>query len=136
MGRPGGGGARGVEDQRHCRRPHRDRAQTRPDAAAAIARRRRPDIAGDGTSTATVLAHTIVREGAKLVAAGMNTTDLKRGIDLAIAEVVFDLKRRSRKMKTSDEITPVGTTSINGEKMIGDKTAEATQKVGNEEVRA
>jgi chaperonin GroEL len=92
------------------------------------------DVAGDGTTTATVLAHTIVREGAKSVAAGMNPMDLKRGIDMAVAEAVEDLKRRSKKIKTSEEIAQVGTISANGEKMIGDKIAEAMQKVGNEGV--
>src|SRR3984893_9399407 len=66
------------------------------------------DIAGDGTTTATVLAHSIVKEGAKAVAAGMNPMDLKRGIDMAVAEAVSDLKRRSKKIKTLDAITPVG----------------------------
>ena len=77
------------------------------------------DIAGDGTTTATVLAHTIVREGAKAVAAGMNPMDLKRGIDMAVIEAVSDLKRRSKKIKTSEEIAPVGAIAANGEKMIG-----------------
>ncbi len=92
------------------------------------------DIAGDGTTTATVLAQSIIREGAKLVAAGMNPMDLKRGIDLAVAEAVSDLKRRSKKIKTSEEIAQVGAIAANGEKMIGDKIAEAMQKVGNEGV--
>ena len=92
------------------------------------------DIAGDGTTTATVLAQSIIREGAKLVAAGMNPMDLKRGIDMAVAEVVSDLKRRSKKIKTSEEIAQVGAIAANGEKMIGDKIAEAMQKVGNEGV--
>src|SRR6201981_1307558 len=92
------------------------------------------DIAGDGTTTATVLAHAIVKEGAKAVAAGMNPMDLKRGIEMAVAEAVEDLKRRSKKIKTSEEIAQVGTISANGEKMIGEKIAEAMQKVGNEGV--
>ena len=92
------------------------------------------DIAGDGTTTATVLAQSIIREGAKLVAAGMNPMDLKRGIDMAVAEAVSDLKRRSKKIKTSEEIAQVGAIAANGEKMIGDKIAEAMQKVGNEGV--
>src|SRR6266700_3799246 len=92
------------------------------------------DMAGDGTTTATVLAQAIIREGAKLVAAGMNPMDLKRGIDMAVAEAVSDLKRRSKKIKTSEEIAQVGAIAANGEKMIGDKIAEAMQKVGNEGV--
>ena len=92
------------------------------------------DIAGDGTTTATVLAQSIIREGAKLVAAGMNPMDLKRGIDLAVIEAVADLKRRSKKIKTSEEIAQVGSIAANGEKMVGDKIAEAMQKVGNEGV--
>ncbi len=92
------------------------------------------DIAGDGTTTATVLAQSIIREGAKLVAAGMNPMDLKRGIDMAVAEAVADLKRRSKKIKTTEEIAQVGAIAANGEKMIGDKIAEAMQKVGNEGV--
>src|SRR5512145_1047865 len=77
------------------------------------------DIAGDGTTTATVLAHTIVREGAKAVAAGMNPMDLKRGIDLAVIEAISDLTRRSKKIKTSEEIAQVGTISANGAREIG-----------------
>src|ERR1700694_573239 len=92
------------------------------------------DLAGDGTTTATVLAQSIVREGSKLVAAGMNPMDLKRGIDLAVTEAVSDLKRRSKKIKTSEEIAQVGAIAANGEKMIGEKIAEAMQKVGNEGV--
>ena len=92
------------------------------------------DIAGDGTTTATVLAQSIIREGAKLVAAGMNPMDLKRGIDLAVIEAVGDLKRRSKKIKTTEEIAQVGAIAANGEKMVGDKIAEAMQKVGNEGV--
>src|SRR5881398_543148 len=92
------------------------------------------DQAGDGTTTATVLAHTIVREGAKAVAAGMNPMDLKRGIDMAVTEAVSDLKRRSKKIKTSEEIAQVGTISANGEREIGNMIADAMQKVGNEGV--
>src|SRR6478736_4052811 len=92
------------------------------------------DAAGDGTTTATVLAQAIVREGAKAVAAGINPMDLKRGIDLAVIEAVADLRRRSKKIKTSEEIAQVGSIAANGEKMIGEKIAEAMQKVGNEGV--
>src|SRR4029079_5326657 len=92
------------------------------------------DIAGDGTTTATVLAQAIVKEGIKLVAAGMNPMDLKRGIDLAVAEVVKDIARQAKKVKSSDEIAQVGTVAANGEQAIGDMIAEAMQKVGNEGV--
>jgi chaperonin GroEL len=92
------------------------------------------DIAGDGTTTATVLAQAIVREGAKNVAAGMNPMDLKRGIDLAVAAAIEDLKKRSKKIKSSEEVGQVGTISANGEKSIGDMIAKAMQKVGNEGV--
>ncbi|OBZ95139.1 molecular chaperone GroEL [Pararhizobium polonicum] len=92
------------------------------------------DIAGDGTTTATVLAQAIVREGAKAVAAGMNPMDLKRGIDLAVAEVVKDIVGKAKKISTSDEVAQVGTISANGEKEIGQYIAEAMQKVGNEGV--
>src|SRR6201997_3472340 len=92
------------------------------------------DQAGDGTTTATVLAQAIVREGAKAVAAGMNPMDLKRGIDLAVEAVVEDLKKRSKKVSTNDEIEQVGTISANGETDIGAKIAEAMKKVGNEGV--
>jgi len=92
------------------------------------------DIAGDGTTTATVLAQSIVREGAKAVAAGMNPMDLKRGIDGAVEEVVAQLKKMSKKIKTSDEVEQVGTISANGEKEIGARIAEAMQRVGNEGV--
>ena len=92
------------------------------------------DIAGDGTTTATVLAQSIVKEGVKLVAAGMNPMDLKRGIDLAVAEVVKDIARQAKKVKSSDEIAQVGTVAANGEKAIGDMIAKAMQKVGNEGV--
>jgi chaperonin GroEL len=92
------------------------------------------DAAGDGTTTATVLAQAIVREGAKNVAAGMNPMDLRRGIDLAVTAVVEDLKKRSKKIKSSEEVGQVGTISANGEKAIGDMIAKAMQKVGNEGV--
>ena len=92
------------------------------------------DIAGDGTTTATVLAQAIVREGAKAVAAGMNPMDLKRGIDLATAEAVKDLEKRSQEIKTSDEVAQVGTISANGASEIGRMIADAMQKVGNEGV--
>src|SRR5512132_1848675 len=92
------------------------------------------DIAGDGTTTATVLAQSIVKEGVKLVAAGMNPMDLKRGIDLAVAEVVKDIARQAKKVKSSDEIAQVGTVAANGERAIGDMIAKAMQKVGNEGV--
>jgi chaperonin GroEL len=92
------------------------------------------DLAGDGTTTATVLAQAIVREGAKAVAAGLNPMDLKRGIDLAAAEAIKELGRSSKKIKTSAEVAQVGTISSNGDKTIGDLIAEAMQKVGNEGV--
>ena len=92
------------------------------------------DKAGDGTTTATVLAQSIVKEGAKAVAAGMNPMDLKRGIDMAVAEAVKDLEKRSKKIKTSEEVAQVGTISANGEKEIGQMIASAMQKVGNEGV--
>ena len=92
------------------------------------------DIAGDGTTTATVLAQAIVKEGIKLVAAGMNPMDLKRGIDLAVGEVVKDIARQAKKVKSSEEIAQVGTVAANGEKEIGEMIAKAMQKVGNEGV--
>jgi chaperonin GroEL len=92
------------------------------------------DLAGDGTTTATVLAASIVREGAKSVAAGMNPMDLKRGIDLATAEVVRDIQGRAKKVKSSEEIAQVGTISANGDTSIGQMIANAMQKVGNEGV--
>ncbi|NTF44064.1 chaperonin GroL [Rhizobium sp. AC27/96] len=92
------------------------------------------DIAGDGTTTATVLAQAIVREGGKAVAAGMNPMDLKRGIDLAVAAVVKDLLAKAKKIDTSEEIAQVGTISANGEKEIGQYIADAMKKVGNEGV--
>ena len=92
------------------------------------------DIAGDGTTTATVLAQSIIREGVKSVAAGMNPMDLKRGIDMAVNAVVADLKARSKKVSTSEEIAQIGTISANGDSSIGQYIAEAMQKVGNEGV--
>jgi len=92
------------------------------------------DVAGDGTTTATVLAQAIAHEGMKLVAAGMNPMDLRRGITQAVQAVVEDLKKRAKKVKTSEEVAQVGTISANGEKEIGDLIAEAMQKVGNEGV--
>jgi len=92
------------------------------------------DIAGDGTTTATVLARAIVREGAKSVAAGMNPMDLKRGIEKAVEAVVADLKKRSKKVKSNEEIGQVGTISANGDKEVGDMIAQAMAKVGNEGV--
>ena len=92
------------------------------------------DLAGDGTTTATVLAQAIVREGVKAVAAGLNPMDLKRGIDIAVAAIVADVKSRSRKVSTNAEIAQVGTISANGEKEIGDMIAKAMEKVGNEGV--
>jgi len=92
------------------------------------------DIAGDGTTTATVLAQAIVQEGHKAVAAGMNPMDLKRGIDLAVTEAVASLVKSAKKINTSAEVAQVGTISANGEKEIGEMIAEAMQKVGNEGV--
>ncbi len=92
------------------------------------------DLAGDGTTTATVLAQAIVREGAKSVAAGMNPMDLKRGIDLAVAAVVRDIEKRAKKVSSSAEVAQVGTISSNGDSNIGKMIAQAMQKVGNEGV--
>ena len=92
------------------------------------------DIAGDGTTSATVLAQAIVQEGAKAVAAGMNPMDLKRGVDMAVAVAKEDLIKRSKKIKTSEEVAQVGTISANGEREIGQMIADAMQKVGNEGV--
>jgi chaperonin GroEL len=92
------------------------------------------DVAGDGTTTACVLAHAIVREGAKSVAAGMNPMDVKRGVDQAVRVVVEEIKKRSKKVKGSEEIAQVGTIAANGEKDIGEMIARAMQQVGNEGV--
>jgi chaperonin GroEL len=92
------------------------------------------DIAGDGTTTATVLAAAIVREGSKAVAAGMNPMDLKRGVDLAVEAIVKDLEKNSKKVTSNEEIAQVGTISANGDREIGDFLAKAMQKVGNEGV--
>ncbi len=92
------------------------------------------DIAGDGTTTATVLAQSIVKEGAKAVAAGMNPMDLKRGIDLAVAAVIKDIEKRAKKVGSSSEVAQVGTISANGDAAIGKMIAQAMQKVGNEGV--
>jgi len=92
------------------------------------------DQAGDGTTTATVLAHAIVREGAKAVAAGMNPMDLKRGIDLAVDAVVDELKKNTKKLTSNDEIAQIATISANGDKEIGRFLADAMKKVGNEGV--
>src|SRR3954470_2901528 len=92
------------------------------------------DLAGDGTTTATVLAQAIVREGVKSVAAGMNPMDLKRGIDIAVDAAVQDIKARAKKITGSDEVAQVGTISANGDKSIGKMIAEAMKKVGNEGV--
>src|ERR1700688_1604812 len=92
------------------------------------------DQAGDGTTTATVLAHAIVREGSKAVAAGMNPMDLKRGVDLAVAAVVSDLQKNSKNVTSNEEIAQVGTISANGDAEIGRFIADAMKKVGNEGV--
>jgi chaperonin GroEL len=91
-------------------------------------------VAGDGTTTATILAHAMVREGVKAVAAGMNPMDLKRGVDMAVEAVVKDIQNRSKKVSTNDEIAQVGTISANGDAEIGRMLAEAMKKVGNEGV--
>jgi chaperonin GroEL len=92
------------------------------------------DIAGDGTTTATVLAQAIVREGAKAVAAGMNPMDLKRGVEMAVAEAIRDLTKRSKKVKSTEEVAQVGSIAANGETSIGAMIADAMQRVGNEGV--
>jgi len=92
------------------------------------------DEAGDGTTTVTVLAQCMVREGVKAVAAGMNPMDLKRGMDKAVEAVVADLKKRAKKVSGNAEIAQVGTISANGDKEIGEKIAEAMEKVGEEGV--
>ena len=92
------------------------------------------DEAGDGTTTATVLAQAIVREGAKAVAAGMNPMDLKRGVDLAVEAVIENLRKRAKKVRTTDEVTQVGTISANGDREIGEMISRAMETVGNEGV--
>src|SRR2546423_10665026 len=92
------------------------------------------DRAGDGTTTATVLAHAIVKEGTRAVAAGMNPMDLKRGIDTAVSAVIRDIEKRAKKVGSSAEVAQVGTISSNGDSTIGKMIAEAMQKVGNEGV--
>src|SRR2546427_2498012 len=92
------------------------------------------DLAGDGTTTATVLAHAIVKEGSKAVAAGMNPMDLKRGIDLAVEAVVEDLKKNSKNVTSNEEIAQVGAISANGDAEIGRFIADAMKRVGNEGV--
>src|SRR4029077_7734709 len=95
---------------------------------------RTSDQAGDGTTTATVLAQAIVREGTKAVAAGMNPMDLKRGIDMAVESVAGDLKKGSKKVSTNAEIAQIGTISANDDREIGEMIAQAMHKVGNEGV--
>src|SRR6202167_1366274 len=90
------------------------------------------DLAGDGTTTATVLAASIMREGLKLVAAGLNPMDLQRGFDIAVTAVVKDIEKRAKKVQTSEEIAQVGTIAANGDKAIGEMIAQAMKKVGNE----
>jgi chaperonin GroEL len=92
------------------------------------------DLAGDGTTTATVLAQAIVREGAKSVAAGMNPMDLRRGVDIAVAAVIKDIEKRAKKVSSSSEVAQVGTISSNGDSAVGKMIAQAMQKVGNEGV--
>src|SRR5689334_17735322 len=92
------------------------------------------DLAGDGTTTATLLAASIIREGAKSVAAGMNPMDLKRGIDLAVLAVVKDIGARAKKVQSSEEISQVGTIAANGDASVGEMIARAMKKVGNEGV--
>ena len=92
------------------------------------------DLAGDGTTTATVLAASIMKEGLKLVAAGMNPMDLKRGIDIAVTAVVKDIERRAKKVQSSEEIAQIGTIAANGDKTIGKMISDAMKKVGNEGV--
>src|SRR5262249_58929536 len=91
-------------------------------------------VAGDGTTTATILAHAMVREGVKAVAAGMNPMDLKRGIDMAVDAVVKEIQKRSKKVSTNDEIAQVGTISAHGDTEIGRMLAPATKKGGKQGV--
>src|SRR5579863_1122666 len=92
------------------------------------------DLAGDGTTTATILATSIMREGLKLVAAGLNPMDLKRGVDIAVAAVVKDIEKRAKKVQSSEEIAQIGTIAANGDKAIGEMIASAMKRVGNEGV--
>src|ERR1700739_4646354 len=92
------------------------------------------DLAGDGTTTATVLAQSIVKAGTKAVAAGMNPMDLKRGVDIAVAAVVKDIGKRAKKVNSSSEVAQVGTNAANGDQSIGKMISGAMQKVGNEGV--
>src|SRR5262245_21466469 len=92
------------------------------------------DNAGDGTTTACVLAQAIVREGAKAVAAGMNPMDLKRGVEKAVVQVIEEIQKKAKKVKNSEEIAQVGSIAANGDKAIGKMISEAMQKVGNEGV--
>ena len=92
------------------------------------------DVSGDGTTTATVLAQAIVREGSKSVAAGMNPMDLKRGIDMAVSSVVANLEKQSNKIGKSNEVAQVGTIAANGESEMGEMIAKAMERVGNEGV--
>ena len=92
------------------------------------------DVAGDGTTTASILAQAIVGEGIKYVTAGMNPMDIKRGIDKAVENVIENLKKTSKKVKANEEVAQVGTISANGDKEIGDMISKAMQKVGNEGV--
>jgi chaperonin GroEL len=103
-------------------------------ALRRCAKSKQHDAAGDGTTTAVVLASSIAREGAKAVAAGLNPMDLKRGIDIAVEAIVADLKKNSKKVTTNDEIAQIGTISANGDHFIGQEIAKAMQKVGNEGV--
>src|SRR5918999_1742532 len=89
------------------------------------------DVAGDGTTTATVLAQAIVREGAKAVAAGMNPMDLRRGVDRAVEAVVEDIKKRTKKITTNAEVAQVGSLSANGDREVGEMLARAMERVGN-----
>jgi len=92
------------------------------------------DVAGDGTTTATVLAQAIVKEGSKAVAAGLNPMDLKRGIDVAVSAVVANLEKQSNKIGKSNEVAQVGTIAANGESEMGEMIAKAMERVGNEGV--
>src|ERR1700741_1765080 len=113
---------------------HEDKFENMGPELVREAAQKTNDVAGDGTTTACVLAQAIVREGSKAVAAGMNPMDLRRGVDLAVRTVVEDLKKRSKKIKSSAEVSQVGTISANGDTSVGQMIAEAMQKVGNEGV--